>query len=88
MFRRKITASFALVVLALALGPAASAAPNKPARTPTPAAPDRADKGERAVVFDDRYRPPAKDLLLSPGQRKEGPGLRLFHAGLDGRGGR
>jgi tetratricopeptide (TPR) repeat protein len=82
MFRRTITAIFVSVGFALTLGLAtALAAPNKPAKTPVPADPDRPDKGERAVVFDDRYRPPAKDLQLSPGNEKKAQAFVYFMQG-------
>src|SRR5450432_257169 len=82
MFRRTITAISASVGFALTLGlGTAWAAPNKPAKTPAPADPDRPDKGERAVVFDDRYRPPAKDLQLSPGNEKKAQAYVYFMQG-------
>ncbi len=82
MFRRKFTAIFASAAFGLMLGIAtALAAPNKPAKTPAAAAPDRADKGERAVVFDDRYRPPAKDLLLNPGNERLAQAFAFFMQG-------
>ncbi|OAI42366.1 hypothetical protein AYO41_00970 [Verrucomicrobia bacterium SCGC AG-212-E04] len=64
---------------------AASDKPAKPAAATPPPAParniDRADKSERAVVFDDRYRPPAKDLLLSPGNERKAQAYALFMQG-------
>ena len=76
------------VLTAAACCPRLSAASDKPAKPPavTPAAPapvrsDRADKSERAVVFDDRYRPPAKDLLLSPGNERKAQAYALFMQG-------
>jgi tetratricopeptide (TPR) repeat protein len=82
MFRRTITAISASVGFALTLGlGTAWAAPNKPAKTPVPADPDRPDKSERAVVFDDRYRPPAKDLQLSPGNEKKAQAFVYFMQG-------
>lgn len=64
--------------------PAASDKPAKPVAvtsTPVPARSDRADKSERAVVFDDRYRPPAKDLLLTPGNERRAQAYALFMQG-------
>jgi tetratricopeptide (TPR) repeat protein len=81
MFRRKLAAIFASAAFGLTLGFAtALAAPNKPAKAPA-AAPDRAEKGERAVVFDDRYRPPAKDLLLNPGNERLAQAFAFFMQG-------
>jgi tetratricopeptide (TPR) repeat protein len=79
MLRRTIIAGVALA--ALAGGPAVLAAADKPAKAPVPATRDRADKGERAVVFDDRYRPPAKDLLLNPGNERKAQAFVYFMQG-------
>ncbi len=43
---------------------------------------DRPEKGERAVVYDDRYRPPAKDLLLSPVNERLAESYALFMKGV------
>ena len=75
------------LLTAAACCPRLSAASDKPAKAPapnpavTPARPDRADKSERAVVFDDRYRPPAKDLLLNPGNERKAQAYAFFMQG-------
>lgn len=79
--RRALASGCALVVLLCAQS--ASAAADKPGKV-RPSAPDRSDrpdKGERAVVFDDRYRPPARDLLLSPSNERKAQAFAHFMQG-------
>ena len=83
LVRRAMALACALAILHC--GPPAVAAADKPAKArplaPAPERSDRPEKGERAVVFDDRYRPPAKDLLLSPGNERKAQAFASFMQG-------
>ena len=60
--------------------PAKSPRKNPPQAANTPEAPAANSKPELAVVYDDVYRPPAKDLLLGPeSERKAEANARFIH---------
>lgn len=53
-----------------------------PKAAPAPKGKDRPEPGDRAVVFDDRYRPPAKDLLLTPANERKAEAFAHFMKGV------
>lgn len=66
--------------LAFTIGTASAVAPKAaPAKGKEK---DRPEPGERAVVFDDRYRPPARDLALTSANEKKAEAYALFMKGV------